>query len=339
MGISDFGEGDRRWIIRRNLIEESIASSKLEGANTSRDVAKRMLQEGLQPRHKHERMIVNDHAAMVRIESELKTEALSLELLKDLHGQVTHGTLADPAHEGVLRETLDGKGQRLKVMPWDEMTVAYVTPDREFVDEQLTQLFTFANEERSTPFIHPVFKAIMLHFWIALLHPFEDGNGRLARLLFYWFMLRKGYWAFSYLSLSERNLKSPKQYAMSFIYAEQDGFDLNDFIHYNVSKPRLARAQFDTYLKSKIAENRQFVRIVESGHNLNARQLRLLHYLAKDEDRHTSVAAHHNINPDIGYVTAVSDLKKLVEEGFLTKWKTGRNVIYRPAPKIRTLLK
>ena len=339
MGVSDFGEGDRRWIIRRNLIEESIASSKLEGANTSRDVAKRMLQEGRQPRDKHERMIVNNHAAMVRIESELKSEPLSLELLRDLHREVTRGTLSDSAHEGALRETLDRKGQRLKIMPWDETTVAYVTPDKGFVEEQLAQLFKFANEERAAPFIHPLFKAIMLHFWIGLLHPFEDGNGRLARLLFYWFMLRKGYWAFSYLSLSERILKSPKQYAMSFIYAEQDGFDLNYFIHYNVSKLKLARAQFDTYLKTKIAENRQFIRIVESGYNLNARQLRLLHYLAKDEDRYTSVTAHHNINPEIGYVTAASDLKKLIDEGFLIKRKTGRNVIYRPAPKIRTLLK
>lgn len=339
MGISDFGEGDRRAIIRRNLIEESIASSKLEGANTSRDVAKRMLQDGRQPRDKHERMIVNNHAAMLRIEGELKGEALSLELLKDLHGQVTRGTLSDIAHEGALRKTLDGKGQRLKIMPWDETTVAYVTPDMEFVEEQLIQLLKFANEERSTPFIHPLFKAIMLHFWIGLLHPFEDGNGRLARLLFYWFMLRKGYWAFSYLSLSERILKSPRQYAMSFVFAEQDGFDLNYFIHYNVSKLKLARAQFDIFLKNKIAENRQFVRIVESGHNLNARQLRLLQYLAKDQDRYTSVAAHHNINPDIGYVTAVSDLNKLVGEGFLTKLKTGRNVIYRPASKIHTLLK
>ena len=339
MGVSDFGEGDRRSIIRRNLIEESIASSKLEGANTSREVAKRMLQEGRPPRDKHERMIVNNHAAMTRIESELKDEPLSLQLLKDLHREVTEGTLSDPAHEGALRDTLDAKGQRLKVMPWDETTIAYVAPDRDFVEAQLPELFRFANKDGDKPFIHPLFKAIMLHFWIGLLHPFEDGNGRLARLLFYWYMLRKGYWAFSYLSLSERILKSPKQYAMSFIYSEQDGFDLNYFIHYNIQKLKLARQQFGEFLKSRIAENRQFIRVMESGHNLNQRQLRLMQYFAKDEDRHTSVSAYHNINGEIGYVTAVSDLKRLVEDGFLTKLRAGRNVIYRPTPKIRTLIK
>ena len=36
--------------------------------------------------------------------------------------------------------------------------------------------------------IHPVIRAILLHFWLAYDHPFEDGNGRTARALFYWYM-------------------------------------------------------------------------------------------------------------------------------------------------------
>ncbi len=251
IGISDFGEGDKRQIIRRNLIEESIASSKLEGANTSREAARRMLNEGRRPRDKSELMIVNNHRAMLLIEENLKNEPLSLNLLLELHKQVTSGTLKDAALEGTLRDTLDEDGNRLKIMPWDETTVAYVAPDREFVEAHLPRLIKFANDEDNSGFVHPLFKAIMLHFWIGLLHPFEDGNGRLARLLFYWYMLRKGYWAFAYLSLSERILKSPKQYAMAYIYAEQDGYDLNYFIQYNVDKLKLARQHLQDYLKQK----------------------------------------------------------------------------------------
>jgi pseudouridine synthase len=64
LGISDFNEGDKKQLIRRNLIEESIASSKLEGANTSREAARRMLSEGRKPRDKSEIMIANNHATM-----------------------------------------------------------------------------------------------------------------------------------------------------------------------------------------------------------------------------------------------------------------------------------
>ncbi len=339
IGVSDFSESDKRQIIRRNLIEESIASSKLEGANTSREAARRMLNEGRKPKDRDERMIANNHAVMKRIEEESKLEPLSIELLQDLHGQVTQGTLANSTHEGAFRQTFDEKGQRLKILPWDETTVVYVAPDREFVDAQLNELIKFANDKDGSGFIHPIYKAIMLHFWIGLLHPFEDGNGRLARILFYWYMLRKGYWAFSYLSLSEKILKSPKQYAMAYIYSEQDDFDLNYFIHYNVSKLKLARDDLQKYLKEKTAENRQTLKIIQSGHNFNLRQLNLLQFLSKDEQQSTTIGAYHNLNADVGPVTIATDLKKLVQGGFLTKRKSGRNVYYFPTTKVRALFK
>jgi Fic family protein len=337
IGLSDFGEGDKRQIIRRNLIEESIASSRLEGANTSREAARRLLNEGRLPKDKDEQMIVNNHSAMVRIEQEAKSQALSLDLLKDLHRQVTEKTLANKSLEGALRETLDAKGNRLKVIPWDEITVAYVTPDREFVEAELQKLIAFANDDRGDGFTHPLFKAIMLHFWIGLLHPFEDGNGRLARILFYWYMLRKGYWAFSYLSLSERIIKSPSQYAMAYVNTEQDSYDLNYFIHYNIEKLKLAREQLQTYLKKKIAENRRSMSLVQKGYGFNQRQLRLLQYLSKDEQRATTPSAYQNVNQEINYVTAITDLKKLLEGGLLEKRRSGRNVFYFPTSKVRAL--
>lgn len=339
LGISDFNEAEKRQIIRRNLIEESIASSKLEGANTSRETARQMLREGRLPKDKGERMIVNNHAAMTWIEETAKHQSLTLDLLFDLHRQVTAGTLSEAKLEGRLRDTFDAKGNRLKIMPWDEVTVVYVAPDREFVEEQLSRLIDFANDEEGSSFIHPLIKAIMLHFWIGLLHPFEDGNGRLARIVFYWYMLRKGYWAFSYLSLSERILKSPKQYAMAYINSEQDDYDLNYFIQYNIEKLKLARQHLQIYLKSKIAENKERVELVQGGLGLNARQVRLLQYLHQGEMNHTSVAEHHNINPDIGYISAVTDLRQLVEKAYLRKVKNGRNVIYLPTVKLQTLFR
>jgi Fic family protein len=339
LGISNLNEGDKRQIIRRNLIEESIASSKLEGANTSREAARKMLREGRKPQDKSERMIVNNHAAMLKIEDQLKSEPLSLEILFELHRIVTEGTLDDASLEGRLRETLDKKGDRLKIFPWDQNTIVYIAPDKEFVEEQLPRLIAFANDQDGSGFIHPLFKAIMLHFWIGLLHPFEDGNGRLARILFYWYMLRKGYWAFAYLSLSERIIKSPKQYAMAYINSEQDDYDLNYFIQYNVKKLQLARQQLQTHLTEKIRENKLHMQMLQGEEALNQRQFRLLQYLVSDELRHTSVTGYQNENSSIGYITAVSDLKNLVQRGLLRKVKTGRNVNYFATPKVEKLFK
>jgi len=58
----------------------------------------------------------------------------------------------------------------------------------------MIKLIEFANDENiTTGFIHPVIKAILLHFWIGYLHPFCDGNGRTARALFYWYLLKNDY--------------------------------------------------------------------------------------------------------------------------------------------------
>ena len=223
-------------------------------------------------------------------------------------------------------------------MPWDQSTVTYVAPDREFVDAQLPKLIAFANDEKPGVFIHPLFKAIMLHFWIGLLHPFEDGNGRLARILFYWYMLKKGYWAFAYLSISERISKSPRQYAMAYVYAEQDDLDLNYFIHYNVQKLKLARTHLQKYIKEQIDENKRQSQFAMSEHGLNLRQIKLLHYLTKDEQRYTNVNSHRNSH-NIANMTAVTDLRQLVEKGLLKKIRSGRNVSYFQTETAKTVLK
>jgi Fic family protein len=339
LGVKDFNEGDRVQIIRRNLIEESIASSKLEGANTSREAARRMLREGRKPRDQSERMIVNNHAAMTWIETNGRHQKLSVDMLLDLHQQVTSGTLQNETLEGRFRETLNAKGKRLVIKPWADETISYTTPDREFVDEQIPNLIAFANDDDDSSFIHPLIKAIMLHFWIGLLHPFEDGNGRLARILFYWYMLRRGYWAFSYLSLSEHILKSPKAYSLAYINSEQDDYDLNYFIQYNVEKLQLARQKLQEFLKEQIRENRERMKIAQGGLGLGERQIRLLQQLSRGEVTQASVASQQANNPELTYLTAIKDLKSLVEKGYLRKVKNGRNVIYLPTDKVQSLFR
>ena len=79
----------------RSLIEESITSSQLEGASTTREIAKEMIREGRQPRDRGERMIFNNYQTMMSI-LEFKNQAMTRDLLFGIHRLVTDGTLGNP---------------------------------------------------------------------------------------------------------------------------------------------------------------------------------------------------------------------------------------------------
>jgi Fic family protein len=176
----------------------------------------------------------------------------------------------------------------------------------------------------------------MLHFWIGLLHPFEDGNGRLARMLFYWYMLKEGYWAFAYLTISERILKARKQYTMAYIYSEQDDNDLTYFVDYNIRKIQEAQKQFQLWLEKKKQESSSRAHLFKSDYNFNDRQTRLIHHFYQHMQEYTTVSAYKNIY-SVSKGTAITDLKKLQQQGFLTVKRKGKNSLYLPTDLIKTL--
>jgi Fic family protein len=96
-----------------------------------------------------------------------------------------------------------------------------------------------------------------LHFMMGYDHYFEDGNGRTARLLFYWSMLRHVYWLTEFLSISKILTNAPGQYGRSFFYTEQDSGDLTYFFLYHLKVITRAINELDAYLARKVQELRE----------------------------------------------------------------------------------
>ena len=89
MGIA---EVDTHKFMVSSIIEESIASSQIEGANTTRKKAKEMIQKGVKPKSKSEQMIINNYNTMQYI-VEHKNESLSPESLLYIHQLIAYKTL------------------------------------------------------------------------------------------------------------------------------------------------------------------------------------------------------------------------------------------------------
>ena len=331
------GSGGAARFLMRSLIEESMTSSQLEGAATTRVVAKEMLSTGRPPRDQSERMIYNNYAAMSLIRERGKRPFSVGEIL-ELHTVLTTGTLESEDHCGRLRVAEDN------VLIFDKGSdiVLHTPPPAREVRERLQRLCDFANAQDEDPFIHPVVKAIAIHFQIGYDHPFCDGNGRTARVLFYWAMMNAGYWLTEFLSISSVLKKSPGHYMRAYLYTEHDDSDMTYFVAQQLEVIQQSITALHDYIMRKSEQHKQALRALRMTHvagtEMNYRQKALLANALDNPDRSYSVAGHQAAH-QISYPTALGDLSALVEAGLLEQGRRGRAHRFIPVVNLEDLLR
>jgi Fic family protein len=339
--------GDRYLV--SSMIEESITSSQLEGASTTRRVAEGMLRAGRRPQTPSERMIFNNYQAMQHIRA-IGQEPLSPALILQLHQRLTVGTLDDPANVGRLRQTDDVHVVDPRGVGKHDGKLLHIPPAAATLSERLQRLCDFANgsgvvgssaalrirrpscegSETDTPFVHPVVRAILLHFMLGYDHPFADGNGRTARALFYWAMARQGYWLMAYLSISNVLRRAPGQYARAYLHTETDANDTTYFLLHQLDVIRRAIDALHGYLREKTQEARSTERLLVGAQlrNLcNHRQIALLSHALKHADALYTVESHRASHA-VAYATARADLLQLAALGLLQQQSQGKRFVF-----------
>ena len=328
-------EDPARYLLN-SLIEEAITSSQLEGAATTRQVAAAMLREGRKPRDISETMIFNNYRAMEHLRS-LKQEAITPELILKLHRILTENTLEDPADAGRLRKSDD-----VQIVDQRDNTVIHVPPQNTELPERMERLCAFANaDETSLPFVHPVLRAILLHFMIGYDHPFVDGNGRTARALFYWSLARSGYWLMEYTSISHILRRNPISYMRAYLKTETDQNDTTYFLLHQLLTIRRAIAALHEYLARKAGEQRETEKLLAASPELrtkfNHRQIALLTHALRNLGEGYRVDAHQRSH-NVVYQTARSDLLALHALGLLEKSRQGNAYVFFAPENLRDRL-
>lgn len=323
--------GDRRRYLVSSLFEEAITSSQLEGASTTRQVAKEMLRTGRPPRDRAERMVLNNYRAMSMLRS-MAARPLTPDDVFELHRVLTEGTLGDPTAAGRLQRPDE---ERVVVQASDG-TVTHLPPPAEELPARLDAMCRFASGEGVDGFMHPVVRAILLHLWLAYDHPFEDGSGRTARALFYREMLAQGYWLFEYVTISRLLIGAPMQYARAFLYTETDECDATYFVLHQLRVIRRAIEDLLVYLQRKMAELRETEQLLRRT-DLNHRQVALLTHALRYPDAHYTIQSHSTSHRVVRQ-SARTDLLDLERRGLLMHRTVGRTFYFHPVADLRERL-
>jgi len=331
-------EDKYHYFVKSLMLEEAITSSQLEGASTTREVAEEMLKKNLAPKDKSQQMIFNNYQLMKKV-VERKNEELSIEFILELHKIATYKAIDNQAVSGELRQENNIFVSDL----YGENT--FKPPDWITLQNRLTKLCDFANQDHSQNqnFIHPIIKAIILHFMIAYIHPFGDGNGRTARAIFYWSILRSGYWLFEYVSISKFIKEKHGAYDKSFIYTETDDFDLTYFLYNQVNTIEKAVKALYEYIDRKKRDFSEFMSWIDQSpvaKTLIRGQLEILKEALKSPGREFTA---RQVSTDFGVTenTARIYLKALVDKDLLilAQSKNGKARIYISPANLKARLK
>ena len=163
----------------------SYASNRIEGNPLTYEQADAAIESKNRHFLKPEQEIRNYYLALELLEKKLKNkEPISLKLILEVQKQICDG---EPKEKIGLRGAMP-PGVLFAV--WnDDGTPAYIPPEYSEVLDLLNELIQYINESND----HPLIKAAVIHYQLVTIHPFEDGNGRTARIISNYYLSLNGY--------------------------------------------------------------------------------------------------------------------------------------------------
>lgn len=324
------------YLVSSLLMEEAITSAQLEGAATTRADAKKMLEEELDPNTPDERMILNNYM-LLRLADRRRDEPLTRDLMLEFHRVATLGVSENNNIPGEFRVSND-------IYIGNDEDPLFYPPDHEKLEDRLERICEFANDkhdgEDGSRFIPPVIKAITLHFLMGYEHAFRDGNGRTARAIFYWFMLKNGYDIFEYISISKVIKEQARDYGLSYLYVQKDYGDLTYFIDFHLNVILKAFEELQEYLREKTEEFHELVKILEHSKykdKLSFIQKDLIKKGVKEPGRLFKVKSVQNVY-GVSENTARRLLRELEKMGIFLPIKFGRATHYIAPSDLRERL-
>ena len=310
------------------LREEAIASVVLAGGTKTDDNTREMLRTGGEPRDGGEQAIVNLHRALevVRVR---RDEPLSPRGIVALNKMIIENTEGAP---GGVRRKAEGSAVEGLVHAGELQPMSV-----ERREQCLEAICAFANGQTPVFFVHPLIRAVILHFWVLYARPFPGGNSRTARALFLWAMLHQDYPLFALIAISPVLLRAPARYARAVQQVETDDNDLTYFILHQAGAIREALETLHARVERQTSELREAGARFRGFAALNPRQQAVMAHALRTPEARYLIAGHQHSH-GVTHQTARDDLFDLARRELLTVGKAGRRYVFKvPADLARRL--
>lgn len=279
------------------LIDEVAHSSSIENSEIGIIGAKKLLLEATHPKNEAEKLVKN---AMKIYSSVLASDKLVLE----------------PSR-------FRSEAERFVHSPHKREMICYIAPSSRILERELPRMLAFANDELEHEFLHPVVKAVILHFWFLILNPLPENNGIYARAVQYWYLKKHNIT----LPVSKFVRADLAGYSRAISCSAQDDNDITYFVDYMLHKLESAAHYRAQDQKRQHEFERRILPELQLRHGLNQRQVMLVYELARIRTNRTnfsSYMAEHKISRK----TAADDLKELERKGYIKSSRIGKNIFY-----------
>lgn len=242
---------------------EILSTFTIEQIDTSRSSVRRIL-SGYAPTNEREQRIygmkrglefIADPSNKISEETIYQLYQMVIGAFLPKEDQLLPGQRYRHDHVYIVGDKLEHTG-----LPWNKLA------------GYMEQLVAFIQQDSS---INDLWKAALIHFYLAYLHPYFDGNGRMARLLHLWYLVQQGYSSALFVPLSEYIERSRKKYYDAFSLVEQNArisgvLDVTPFLLYFTEEVyhKLRSEQPDRVTTDTFRQALQNGKITEKEHAL-----------------------------------------------------------------------
>jgi Fic family protein len=195
--------------------------------------------------------------------------------------------------------------------------VHYQAPDASKVDAEMAAFLAWFNEKND---LDPVLKAGIAHFWFLTIHPFEDGNGRIARALTDMLLARADGSNQRFYSMSAQIRQERREYYILLEFSQKGGLDITSWLQWFLNCMLDALESTERTLAKVLYKHQFWGR--HTGTELNERQRMMLNKLFDGFEGKLTSSKWAKI-AKCSEDTALRDIQDLMQKGILRKEPSG----------------